>query len=77
MYCSSFSWENRLEFVQLVKDLRAAELASEDRMTAVRCGLASVVPVQLLHLLTPRDIQLRTIGQPEVNLAYLKVIVML
>lgn len=68
-----FSWNNRLEFVQLVKDLRLTELASKEQITVIRCGMASVIPIQLLHLLTPRDLELRTCGQPEINLAYLKV----
>jgi E3 ubiquitin-protein ligase HECTD4 len=66
------TWDSRLEFVELVKGLRYSELASRERITAIRCGMASIIPIQLLHLLTPRHIQLRTCGHSEINLVYLK-----
>ena len=42
-------------------------------MAAVRCGLGSVVPLQLLSLLTPLDLDLRVCGLPNIDLHYLKV----
>ena len=42
-------------------------------MTAIRCGLASVIPIQLLSVLTASDLDLRVCGLPDVDLQYLKV----
>lgn len=39
----------------------------------MRCGLSSVVPLQLLSLLTPQDLKLRVCGLSEINLNYLRV----
>ena len=70
-----FSWENRQQYVDSICQLRMTELRSGARMQAIRAGLASVVPVQLLPLMTHRDVELRTCGLPEVNLEFLKVTV--
>lgn len=42
-------------------------------MNAVRCGLGSVVPLQLLSVLTAEDLSLRVCGLPTIDLEYLKV----
>ena len=44
-----------------------------ERMTAVCCGMASVIPIQLLRVLTAEDLNLRVCGIPDVDLHYLKV----
>ena len=49
------------------------ELRCEERMVALRAGMASVTPVQLLPLMTAYDIELRTCGLPEVDLDFLRV----
>lgn len=46
-------------------------------MDVVRCGLASVLPLQLLSLLTAEDLSLRMCGLPTIDLAYLKVVQLL
>ena len=66
-------FDNRQEFVEGVRDLRLRELSCDHRMTSVRCGLASVVPLQLLNILTPTDLDLRVCGVPDINLDYLRV----
>ncbi|XP_077996372.1 putative E3 ubiquitin-protein ligase HECTD4 [Glandiceps talaboti] len=66
------SWENRLEYVEAVTRLRMQELECSGQLLAVRCGLASVIPMQLLPLMTPQDMELRTCGQPTVDLDFLK-----
>ena len=43
-------------------------------MDAIRQGLASVVPLQLLRILTVHDLDLRVCGLPDVDLDYLKVL---
>ena len=42
-------------------------------MAAVRAGMASILPIHTLAIMTPADIQLRVCGQPEVNIEFLKV----
>ena len=49
------------------------ELHSEERMLAVRCGLASIVPIQLVTMMTPVDMEIRMCGMPTVDLNFLKV----
>ncbi|XP_022104608.1 probable E3 ubiquitin-protein ligase HECTD4 isoform X2 [Acanthaster planci] len=66
------SWKNRQQYISAIRDLRLRELASPERMLAVRCGLASVVPIQLLCMMTPFDMELRTCGLPTVDLDFLK-----
>ena len=66
-------FENRVEFVDAVRSLRLRELSCDHRMTSVRCGLASVFPLQLLNILTPADLDLRVCGLPDIDLDYLRV----
>lgn len=42
-------------------------------MGVVRCGMASVIPLQLINILTAQDLDLRVCGLPDINLEYLKV----
>ena len=58
-----------------MRELRLRELTCHERMQAVRCGLASVIPLALLHLLTAHDLDLRVCGLPHIDLEYLKVTV--
>lgn len=50
------------------------ELQSPECMTAVRAGLGSIIPLQLLTTLTPLEMELRTCGLPYINLEFLKVL---
>jgi len=49
------------------------ELRCEERMNAVKAGMATISPVQLQTIFTHRDMELRTCGLPEVNIEFLKV----
>lgn len=49
------------------------ELQTPECMTAVRAGLGSIIPLQLLTTLTPLEMELRTCGLPYINLEFLKV----
>ena len=72
--CSSVArFSSRSEFVRLIRDSRLQELACEAKMGVVRCGMASVVPLQLINILTAQDLDLRVCGLPDINLEYLKV----
>ena len=66
-------WENHKSYVQAIRDLRLKELRCESRMAAVRCGLSSVVPLHVLTVMTPLDMEIRTCGQPSLDLGFLKV----
>ena len=48
-------------------------LYSEERMLAVRCSLARVVPIQLVTMMTPEDMEIIMCGMPTVDLNFLKV----
>lgn len=68
-----FSWENRQEYVDAIRGLRFQELMCEDRVRAVHCGIASIIPLQLMVLMSPLDLEIRTSGLPVVDLDFLKV----
>lgn len=67
------SFLNREEYVEAVRSYRLKELASESRMKAIRCGFASVIPLQILKVFTIEDLDLRVCGIPYIDLEYLKV----
>ena len=46
---------------------------SEERMLAVRCSLARIVPIQLVTMMTPEDMEIIMCGMPTVDLKFLKV----
>ena len=64
---------SRQEYVDAVRSHRLKELTSEARMKAIRCGFASVIPLQILKVLTVEDLDLRVCGIPQIDLEYLKV----
>ncbi|KAJ7387407.1 putative E3 ubiquitin-protein ligase HTD4 [Desmophyllum pertusum] len=66
------TWENHKSYVRAIRDLRLKELRCESRMAAVRCGLSSVVPLHVLTVMTPLDMEIRTCGQPSLDLGFLK-----
>ncbi len=68
-----FSWENRQQYVDCIRSLRMKELRCEERISTLRAGMASIFPIQLIPLLSAHDIEVRTCGQPEVNLDFLRV----
>lgn len=76
LYCVSvcvLSWENKDIYARAVRNLRLRELQNVECMTAVRAGLSSIIPLQLLTMLTPLEMELRTCGLPYINLEFLKV----
>lgn len=76
MYCvflRVFSWENKDVYARAVRSLRLRELQNVECMTAVRAGLGSIIPLQLLTMLSPLEMELRTCGLPYINLEFLKV----
>lgn len=73
LFCIS-SWENKDLYAQAVRALRLRELQNVERMSAVRAGLGSIIPLQLLTMLSPLEMELRTCGLPYINLEFLKVL---
>uniref|UniRef100_A0A4W3K6B9 HECT domain E3 ubiquitin protein ligase 4 n=1 Tax=Callorhinchus milii TaxID=7868 RepID=A0A4W3K6B9_CALMI len=65
-------WENKEAYACAIQNLRMQEIESKDCMTAVRAGLGSIIPLQLLTILTPLEMELRTSGLPYINLEFLK-----
>uniref|UniRef100_A0A6Q2ZID3 HECT domain-containing protein n=1 Tax=Esox lucius TaxID=8010 RepID=A0A6Q2ZID3_ESOLU len=66
------SWENKDVYARAVRGLRLRELQNVECMTAVRAGLGSIIPLQLLTMLSPQEVELRTCGLPYINLEFLK-----
>ncbi|KAK2522841.1 Hectd4 [Columba guinea] len=66
------AWENKDVYAAAIQSLRMRELQTPECMTAVRAGLGSIIPLQLLTTLTPLEMELRTCGLPYINLEFLK-----
>lgn len=62
--------ENREEFVQLAIQYRLHEFDAQ--IAAIRKGLGTIVPVQLLSLFTWQELEAMVCGQPEIDLDYLR-----
>ncbi|KAK7087914.1 probable E3 ubiquitin-protein ligase HECTD4 isoform X2 [Littorina saxatilis] len=69
---TAVSLSNRYQYVECVRRLRLRELTNTSRLAAVSVGMATVLPRQLLCLMTPYDMELRTSGLPTVDLNFLK-----
>ncbi|XP_028400510.1 probable E3 ubiquitin-protein ligase HECTD4 [Dendronephthya gigantea] len=67
------TWENRLEYAKAVLEYRLKELSCEARVCAIKTGLATVVPIHVLTILNPSDLEIRTCGIPNVDIDFLKV----
>ena len=59
--------------MEAIRRLRLLELANQSRLQALRAGLASIVPIQLMTVMSPFDMELRTCGLPKVDIEFLKV----
>eukprot|EP00771_Trimastix_marina_P002473 gnl/Trimastix_PCT/3602.p1 GENE.gnl/Trimastix_PCT/3602~~gnl/Trimastix_PCT/3602.p1 ORF type:complete len:1627 (+),score=625.31 gnl/Trimastix_PCT/3602:442-4881(+) len=64
------SFGERHEFVRAVEAFRRTEIAA--KIDALRQGLALVVPIDILPLLTWEELQLAVCGSPEIDLDILK-----
>jgi len=64
------TFENKLEFIQLVEKARLNE--SKLQIKAIRRGLTDVVPVALLSLLKWQDLEWRVCGKPMIDIKLLK-----
>jgi len=73
LLCLHFSWENHCDYAKLLREKRLEELVSKERISAVKCGLATILPLEVLSVFSEEDLDLRVCGIPEVDLEYLKV----
>ena len=64
------TYDNRLEYCEMVKEKRLNE--SNLQVAAIRDGLVSVIPSEVLHLLTWQELELKVCGNPEVSVEALK-----
>jgi hypothetical protein len=64
------TWGNRSEFVRLVEEYRLAEFNTQ--IEAIRRGMSTIVPVQLLPLFTWQELEMMVCGKREIDLEYLK-----
>ena len=64
------TYDNRLEYCKMVKEKRLSE--NTFQIDAIREGFTSVVPVEILHLLTWQELELKVCGNPEISVAALK-----
>jgi hypothetical protein len=64
------TWANRDEFLRLEEQFRLREF--DTQVLAIKKGLATIVPVQLLPLFTPRQLELMVCGAGHIDIAYLK-----
>lgn len=62
--------ENRMEYVKLVEKKRLTE--SSQQLAALREGLASVLPMELAPLFTPRELEVLICGHREVDVDLLR-----
>ena len=70
---SPTSWENKQVYADTIRHLRMDELAARPRVSAVRAGLSSLLPLPLLATMTSCDMRLRTCGTHTVDIDFLKV----
>ncbi|XP_059171920.1 probable E3 ubiquitin-protein ligase HECTD4 isoform X2 [Physella acuta] len=66
------NWHNRQTFLEAIKRLRLRELSSSHRVAAIITGLSSLLPYQVMTLMTPLDLEIRTSGRPHISLDFLK-----
>jgi E3 ubiquitin-protein ligase HECTD3 len=61
----SVSYEERLEYVQLVREARLNE--TKQQVDAIRKGLLQVIPKAVLRLLTSDELEIKICGCPEIS----------
>ncbi len=64
------TYDNRAEYCKMVKERRMNE--TKPQIDAVRRGLVSVIPTELLDLITWQELELKVCGNPEISVEALK-----
>lgn len=70
-----FSWENRQEYVDVIRGLRFQELLCEDRVRVVYCGIVFIIFFQFMALMFLLDLEIRISGLFVVDFDFFKVYV--
>ena len=67
------SFENRKQYIKLVRDFRLRELTCEARMLQIRAGLSTIIPLNhLTRLFTSEEAEMKICGQAKVDVEVLK-----
>ena len=67
------SWDNRKQFVKLLREFRLREMTSEPRTVQIRAGLATIAPVNVLtRLFSADEAELKICGQSKIDVEVLK-----
>merc|ERR1712137_1354400 len=66
------TFADRDEYCLELRRARLDELSSAAKMEAIRLGLSSIIPLDILAVLTWQDVELRVCGQPQIDLALLR-----
>ena len=69
---SPIKWQNLSQFVDAILEFRKSELDSNNIIPIIQCGLSSIVPLEPLLLLGPKDLELRICGLQEIDISFLK-----
>ena len=64
------SYDNRAENCRMVKEQRMNE--NKEQIDAIRQGLVSVIPADLLSLVTWQELELKVCGNPDISVEALK-----
>jgi len=64
------TWENREEYFSLLKEAKLSEVRPQAQ--AIRKGLGTIVPIQLLPLFTWQELEMMVCGKREIDIDYLK-----
>ncbi|EDV23348.1 uncharacterized protein TRIADDRAFT_27944, partial [Trichoplax adhaerens] len=67
---TSVLYEDRLHYVQLVREARLHEV--DDQIRSIKKGLLRVIPKAVLHILTWQELEKRICGNPEITVQELK-----
>eukprot|EP01119_Soliformovum_irregulare_P023983 TRINITY_DN8500_c0_g1_i1.p1 TRINITY_DN8500_c0_g1~~TRINITY_DN8500_c0_g1_i1.p1 ORF type:complete len:1141 (-),score=425.00 TRINITY_DN8500_c0_g1_i1:16-3438(-) len=64
------TWENRRQYLSLAEKWKISEFS--EQIQAMKSGLGTIVPIQLLAMFSWRELELSVCGKREVNLELLK-----
>ena len=67
------SWDNKEDYISLVRSCRLKEWESRERIIEIQAGLRSIVPTNfLLSTFSAADLELKICGIPHINIKYLR-----
>jgi len=69
----SLNWENKEEYIEMIKNSRIKEWDTRERINHIQAGLGSIVPLAyLLSTFSWSDVELKVCGVPGVDITFLK-----